>query len=52
VPNPDEMKARMDAAIPLQRFGKPAEVAEMCVYLSVGRVRFRHRRRDSRSTAG
>ena len=33
VPKPDEMKARMERQIPLRRFGKPAEVAEMCVYL-------------------
>jgi NAD(P)-dependent dehydrogenase (short-subunit alcohol dehydrogenase family) len=32
-PNPDEMKARMTRDIPLRRFGKPAEVADMCVYL-------------------
>jgi NAD(P)-dependent dehydrogenase (short-subunit alcohol dehydrogenase family) len=33
VPNPTEVKARMEKQIPLHRFGKPAEVAEMCVYL-------------------
>jgi NAD(P)-dependent dehydrogenase (short-subunit alcohol dehydrogenase family) len=33
VPNPDEVKARMEKQIPLRRFGKPSEVAEMCVYL-------------------
>jgi NAD(P)-dependent dehydrogenase (short-subunit alcohol dehydrogenase family) len=33
VPKPDEVKARMERQIPLHRFGKPAEVAEMCVYL-------------------
>jgi 3alpha(or 20beta)-hydroxysteroid dehydrogenase len=33
VPNPQEVKARMEKQIPLRRFGKPAEVAEMCVYL-------------------
>jgi 3(or 17)beta-hydroxysteroid dehydrogenase len=33
VPNPEETKARMERQIPLHRFGKPAEVAEMCVYL-------------------
>ena len=33
VPNPAEVKARMERQIPLRRFGKPAEVAEMCVYL-------------------
>ena len=32
-PNPAEMKARMTRDIPLRRFGKPAEVADMCVYL-------------------
>ena len=31
--NPDEMKARMTRDIPLRRFGKPSEVADMCVYL-------------------
>jgi 3(or 17)beta-hydroxysteroid dehydrogenase len=31
--NPAEMKARMTRDIPLRRFGKPSEVAEMCVYL-------------------
>jgi NAD(P)-dependent dehydrogenase (short-subunit alcohol dehydrogenase family) len=33
VPNPGEVKARMERQIPLRRFGKPSEVAEMCVYL-------------------
>ena len=33
VPKPEEVKARMERQIPLHRFGKPAEVAEMCVYL-------------------
>ena len=33
VPKPAETKARMERQIPLHRFGKPAEVAEMCVYL-------------------
>ena len=33
VPNPAEVKARMERQIPLHRFGKPVEVAEMCVYL-------------------
>src|SRR5215212_10128088 len=33
VPKPEETKARMERQIPLHRFGKPAEVAEMCVYL-------------------
>jgi NAD(P)-dependent dehydrogenase (short-subunit alcohol dehydrogenase family) len=31
--NPDETKARMTRDIPLRRFGKPSEVADMCVYL-------------------
>jgi NAD(P)-dependent dehydrogenase (short-subunit alcohol dehydrogenase family) len=31
--NPAEMKARMTRDIPLRRFGKPSEVADMCVYL-------------------
>jgi NAD(P)-dependent dehydrogenase (short-subunit alcohol dehydrogenase family) len=31
--NPEETKARMTRDIPLKRFGKPSEVAEMCVYL-------------------
>ena len=31
--NPEETKARMTRDIPLQRFGKPSEVADMCVYL-------------------
>jgi 3(or 17)beta-hydroxysteroid dehydrogenase len=33
VPNPAEVKARMERQIPLQRFGKPAEVADLIVYL-------------------
>jgi 3(or 17)beta-hydroxysteroid dehydrogenase len=33
VPKPAETKARMERQIPLHRFGKPSEVAEMCVYL-------------------
>ena len=33
VPNPAEIKARMERQIPLNRFGKPAEVADLCVYL-------------------
>ena len=33
VPNPAEVKARMEKQIPLGRFGKPAEVADMIVYL-------------------
>ena len=32
-PNPAETKAKMTRDIPLRRFGKPSEVAEMCVYL-------------------
>jgi 3(or 17)beta-hydroxysteroid dehydrogenase len=32
-PNPAETKAKMTREIPLRRFGKPAEVADMCVYL-------------------
>jgi 3(or 17)beta-hydroxysteroid dehydrogenase len=31
--DPVEMKARMTRDIPLRRFGKPSEVADMCVYL-------------------
>lgn len=31
--NPEETKARMTRDIPLKRFGKPSEVADMCVYL-------------------
>jgi 3(or 17)beta-hydroxysteroid dehydrogenase len=31
--DPEETKARMTRDIPLQRFGKPSEVADMCVYL-------------------
>jgi len=31
--DPAEMKARMTRDIPLRRFGKPSEVADMCVYL-------------------
>jgi 3(or 17)beta-hydroxysteroid dehydrogenase len=31
--NPEETKARMTRDIPLRRFGKPSEVADMCVYL-------------------
>jgi 3(or 17)beta-hydroxysteroid dehydrogenase len=33
VPNPTEVRARMERQIPLHRFGKPAEVADLCVYL-------------------
>jgi NAD(P)-dependent dehydrogenase (short-subunit alcohol dehydrogenase family) len=33
VPKPDETRAKMERSIPLNRFGQPSEVAEMCVYL-------------------
>ena len=33
VANPADVKARMEKQIPLHRFGKPHEVADMCVYL-------------------
>ena len=33
VPKPEDTKARMERAIPMNRFGKPSEVADMCVYL-------------------
>ncbi len=33
VSNPEEIKARMERQIPLHRFGKPSEVADLCVYL-------------------
>lgn len=33
VPNPDETKRKMERQIPLHRFGKPGEVADLCVYL-------------------
>src|SRR5690349_11704394 len=33
VASPGDVKARMEKQIPLHRFGKPSEVAEMCVYL-------------------
>jgi len=33
VPKPEETRARMERSIPLNRFGQPSEVAEMCVYL-------------------
>ena len=33
VGNPAETKARMERQIPLKRFGKPSEVADLCVYL-------------------
>ncbi|HXW24882.1 MAG TPA: SDR family oxidoreductase [Xanthobacteraceae bacterium] len=31
--NPERARARMTAEVPLGRFGRPAEVADMCVYL-------------------
>jgi 3(or 17)beta-hydroxysteroid dehydrogenase len=31
--NPAETKAKMTRGIPLKRFGRPSEVADMCVYL-------------------
>ena len=33
VPKPEETRARMERQIPLHRFGKPGEVADLCVYL-------------------
>ena len=33
VPKPEETRARMERAIPLNRFGQPSEVADLCVYL-------------------
>src|SRR5205807_3810752 len=33
VPKPEETRARMERSIPLNRFGQPSEVADMCVYL-------------------
>ena len=45
VPNPEEVKARMEKQIPLRRFGKPAEVAEMCVYLLSDEIGLCDRRR-------
>jgi 3(or 17)beta-hydroxysteroid dehydrogenase len=33
VPKPEETRARMEKSIPLNRFGQPSEVADMCVYL-------------------
>jgi NAD(P)-dependent dehydrogenase (short-subunit alcohol dehydrogenase family) len=33
VPKPDETRSRMEKSIPLNRFGQPSEVADMCVYL-------------------
>jgi 3(or 17)beta-hydroxysteroid dehydrogenase len=33
VANPTDVKSRMEKQIPLHRFGKPHEVADMCVYL-------------------
>jgi NAD(P)-dependent dehydrogenase (short-subunit alcohol dehydrogenase family) len=31
--NPERARERMTADVPLGRFGRPAEVADMCVYL-------------------
>lgn len=33
-PLPDEVKEKVKAEIPLKRFGKPSDVAEMCAYLA------------------
>ena len=33
VPKPEETRAKMERSIPLNRFGQPGEVADMCVYL-------------------
>lgn len=33
VPKPEETRARMEKSVPMNRFGKPSEVADMCVYL-------------------
>jgi 3(or 17)beta-hydroxysteroid dehydrogenase len=33
VPKPEETRARMEKSIPLNRFGQPSEVADLCVYL-------------------
>jgi NAD(P)-dependent dehydrogenase (short-subunit alcohol dehydrogenase family) len=33
VSKPEETRARMERSVPLNRFGKPSEVADMCVYL-------------------
>jgi NAD(P)-dependent dehydrogenase (short-subunit alcohol dehydrogenase family) len=33
VPEPEKTRARMERSIPMNRFGKPSEVADMCVYL-------------------
>ena len=33
VPEPEKTRARMERSIPLGRFGKPSEVADLCVYL-------------------
>ena len=38
---------KMAAAIPLQRLGKPAEVAALCVYLLSDEAAFHHRRRSA-----
>lgn len=33
VPKPEETRARMEKSVPLNRFGQPSEVADLCVYL-------------------
>lgn len=33
VPEPEKTRARMERSVPMNRFGKPSEVADMCVYL-------------------
>jgi NAD(P)-dependent dehydrogenase (short-subunit alcohol dehydrogenase family) len=33
VADPEKTRARMERSVPLNRFGKPSEVADMCVYL-------------------
>jgi len=33
VPDPEKTRSRMQRSVPLNRFGKPSEVADMCVYL-------------------
>jgi NAD(P)-dependent dehydrogenase (short-subunit alcohol dehydrogenase family) len=38
--NPDDARSRMARDIPLGRFGTPAEVAEMCVYLLSDAAKF------------
>ena len=46
VRDPASARTRMAAMVPLGRFGTPAEVAALCVYLLSDEVQFRHRRRD------